>query len=101
MDLVQSQHILSPVVLKLLLRGILPLILAALDGIIGGYVMYFWYKGKFNPMIGVAGVSCIPTTAKLVQKIAANANPSVMILPHALGANISSVITAPSLPAFA
>jgi len=44
-------------------------------------------------MVGVAGVSCVPTTAKLVQKIAADASPTAMILPQALGANISGVIT--------
>jgi oxaloacetate decarboxylase beta subunit len=44
-------------------------------------------------MIGVAGVSCVPTTSKIVQKIATEASPGVMIMPHALGANISGVIT--------
>ena len=91
--LCEANTILDPVVLKLLLLGILALTLAAIGGIIGGYVLYFWYKGKYNPMIGVAGVSCVPTTAKVVQKIATDANPGVMILPHALGANISGVIT--------
>jgi oxaloacetate decarboxylase beta subunit len=91
--LCEANTILDPVVLKLLLLGILALTLGAIGGIIGGYVLYFWYKGKYNPMIGVAGVSCVPTTAKVVQKIATEANPGVMILPHALGANISGVIT--------
>ena len=91
--LCEASTILSPVVLKLLLLGILALTIAAIGGIIGGYVLYFWTGGKFNPMIGVAGVSCVPTTAKIVQKLATQANPGVMILPHALGANISGVIT--------
>ena len=91
--LCEASTILSPVVLKLLLLGILALTIAAIGGIIGGYVLYFWTGGKFNPMIGVAGVSCVPTTAKIVQKIATQANPGVMILPHALGASISGVIT--------
>lgn len=91
--LCEANTILSPVVLKLLLLGILALTLAAIGGIIGGYVMYFWYKGKYNPMIGVAGVSCVPTTAKIVQKMATAASPGVMIMPHALGASISGVIT--------
>ena len=56
-------------------------------------LMYFATGKKFNPMIGVAGVSCVPTTAKVVQKIASAANPSAIILPQALGANISGVIT--------
>ena len=91
--LCEASTILSPVVLKLLLLGILALTITAIGGIIGGYVLYFWTGGNFNPMIGVAGVSCVPTTAKIVQKIATQANPGVMILPHALGANISGVIT--------
>jgi oxaloacetate decarboxylase beta subunit len=91
--LCEANTILDPVVLKLLLLGILALTLGAIGGIIGGYILYFWYRGKYNPMIGVAGVSCVPTTAKVVQKIATEANPGVMILPHALGANISGVIT--------
>jgi oxaloacetate decarboxylase beta subunit len=91
--LCEANTILDPVVLKLLLLGILALTLGAIGGIIGGYVLYFWYGGKYNPMVGVAGVSCVPTTAKVVQKIATEANPGVMILPHALGANICGVIT--------
>jgi Na+-transporting methylmalonyl-CoA/oxaloacetate decarboxylase beta subunit len=91
--LCEANTILSPVVLKLLLLGIMALTLAALGGILGGYVLYFWYKGKYNPMIGIAGVSCVPTTAKIVQKMATAASPGVMIMPHALGASISGVIT--------
>jgi oxaloacetate decarboxylase beta subunit len=44
-------------------------------------------------MIGVAGVGCVPTTAKLVQEMATEANPAAVILPHALGASVSGVIT--------
>ena len=91
--LCEASTLLDPVVLKLLLLGCLALLLSGIGGIMGGYVLYFWYRGKYNPMIGIAGVSCVPTTAKVVQKIATEANPGVMIMPHALGANISGVIT--------
>ncbi len=91
--LCEANTILEPVVLKLLLLGILALTLSALGGIAGGYLLWWWYDGKYNPMIGVAGVSCVPTTAKVVQKIASEANPAAVILPHALGASISGVIT--------
>ncbi|MBL8485642.1 MAG: sodium ion-translocating decarboxylase subunit beta [Rhodocyclaceae bacterium] len=91
--LCEASTLLDPVVLKLLLLGCLALLLSGIGGILGGYVLYFWYRGKYNPMIGIAGVSCVPTTAKVVQKIATEANPGVMIMPHALGANISGVIT--------
>jgi carboxybiotin decarboxylase len=91
--LCEANTILSPVVLKLLLLGIVALTFSALGGIAGGYFLYFWYRGKYNPMIGIAGVSCIPTTAKIVQKLATQANPGNILMPHALGASISGVIT--------
>ena len=91
--LCEADTLLDPTVLKLLLLGILALTISALGGILGGYVLYFASGKKFNPMIGIAGVSCVLTTAKVVQKIAFDANPSAIILPQALGANISGVIT--------
>ena len=91
--LCEANTLLEPTVLKLLLLGILALLISALGGILGGYVMYFATGKKFNPIIGIAGVSCVPTTAKVVQKIATAANPGAIILPQALGASISGVIT--------
>ncbi len=91
--LCEANTLLEPTVLKLLLLGMLALLISALGGLLGGYILYFATGGKYNPIIGIAGVSCVPPTAKVVQKIASEANPSAMILPHALGANISGVIT--------
>ena len=91
--LCEAGTLLEPTVLKLLLLGMLALTISALGGIAGGYVLYFWSGGKYNPMIGIAGVSCVPTTAKVVQKLATDANPGAIIMPQALGANISGVIT--------
>ncbi|MBK7765214.1 MAG: sodium ion-translocating decarboxylase subunit beta [Sulfuritalea sp.] len=91
--LCEAGTLLDPTVLKLLLLGMLALTISALGGILGGYVLYFWSGGKYNPMIGIAGVSCVPTTAKVVQKLATDANPGAIIMPQALGANISGVIT--------
>jgi oxaloacetate decarboxylase beta subunit len=59
----------------------------------------FIYKGKFNPVIGIAAVSCVPTTAKVAQKTVSEVAPENIILPLALGANISGVITTAILAA--
>lgn len=91
--LCEANTLLEPTVLKLLLLGILALVISALGGIAGGYILYFVSGGKYNPVIGVAGVSCVPTTAKIVQKIATEANPGALIMPQALGVNVSGVIT--------
>jgi oxaloacetate decarboxylase beta subunit len=91
--LCEAHILMNPVVLKLLLLGIVSLLLSGIGGILGGYLMYFIKKGNFNPVIGIAGVSCVPTTAKVAQKLVSKENPDSLILPEALGANITGVIT--------
>jgi oxaloacetate decarboxylase beta subunit len=91
--LCEAHLILDPKILKLLVLGIVSLLLSGIGGILGGYIMYFITGGKFNPVIGIAAVSCVPTTAKVAQKEVSKVNPSAMILPEAIGANISGVIT--------
>ena len=83
----------DPKILKLLVLGMLALLLSGIGGIMGGYIMYFIKKGNYNPVIGIAAVSCVPTTAKVAQKLVSKDNPNSFILGDALGANISGVIT--------
>ena len=91
--LCDAKLLLDPKVLKLLVLGIVALLLSGIGGIMGGYIMYFIKKGNFNPVIGIAAVSCVPTTAKVAQKIVTKDNPDSFIMGDALGANISGVIT--------
>jgi oxaloacetate decarboxylase beta subunit len=91
--LCEASLLLNPQVLVLLLLGMLALLISGIGGILGGYVLYFASGKKFNPVIGIAAVSCVPTTAKVAQKQVSSDAPGVVIMPHALGANISGVIT--------
>lgn len=91
--LCDAQTILDPKVLKLLLLGMLALLFSGIGGIIGGYIVYALTKGNFNPTIGIAGVSCVPTTAKVAQKEVTHVNKMSFIMEYALGANICGVIT--------
>ncbi len=91
--LCDANTIMDPKILPLLLLGCAALLLSGIGGILGGYLMYFLSGKKVNPVVGIAGVSCVPTTAKVAQKIVSKDNPSAMIMPAALGANISGVVT--------
>ncbi len=91
--LCEAHLLLNPKILVLLVLGIIALLFSGIGGIIGGYVMFFIKKGNFNPAIGIAGVSCVPSTAKVVQKEVSKVNPNAIVLPEALGANIMGVIT--------
>lgn len=88
--LTEANTIMNPQVLKLLLLGMLALLISGIGGILGGYALYFLTGGKFNPVVGIAGVSCVPTCAKVAQKEVAQ---GVVILPDALGACICGVVT--------
>lgn len=93
--LCEASTLLNPTVLIILVLGILALLISAIGGLAGGWIVYLVHKVKkedFNPVIGIAGVSCVPTTAKLAQHAAVEENPFAVIIPVAMGANISGVI---------
>lgn len=91
--LCDASVLLDAVVGKLLILGVIALTVSGIGGILGAWFYYWWTKGKFNPVLGVAAVSCMPTTAKIAQKVAMTENPYCMIMPIAMGIQISGVIT--------
>lgn len=91
--LCEASTLLNPAVIKILVLGILALAVSGVGGLIGGWVFFKIKKGDFNPVVGISGVSCVPTTAKLAQHAAEEENPFAMIIPVAMGANLCGVIT--------
>ncbi|MEM4406714.1 MAG: sodium ion-translocating decarboxylase subunit beta [Candidatus Methanomethylicaceae archaeon] len=65
---------------------------ATAGGVLMGKFFYLATKGKFNPMIGAAGVSAVPMSARVVQKMAAKEDPENFLLMHAMGPNVAGVI---------
>ncbi len=90
--LCEAQTILNPKVGVLVVLGILALAVSGVGGIVGGWLIYKFSKGNYNPVIGIAGVSCLPTTAKIAQKTAMEENPFCVIMPLAMGAGVSGLI---------
>ena len=85
--------ILNSKVWLLLVLGIIALLLSGLGGIAGGLIYRKISKEPFNPLLGIAAVSCVPTTAKVAQKCAMQVNKKAMILPFAMGPCVAGVIT--------
>lgn len=91
--LCDASTILDPKVLPVLVLGMIALALSAVGGIIGGYFVYLINNRKFNPTIGIAGVSCIPTTAKIAHHEVNKINKRASVVQIAMGASLSGVIT--------
>jgi oxaloacetate decarboxylase beta subunit len=93
----------GPVFLKaqtLIILG-LGLVAISLDtamGIFLAKIMNFLSGGKVNPLIGAAGISAFPMSARVVQAEGQKANKKNYLLMHAMGANtggqIGSVLAA-------
>lgn len=90
--LCEASTLLDARVLLLLVLGMTALLFSGIGGLLGGWLLWAINRGKFNPVIGIAGVSCVPTTAKIAQKIVAEENPMSMILPITMGANVCGLI---------
>lgn len=90
--LCEASTLLDPRVLIFLILGIIALGISGVGGIIGGYVVYLISGKNFNPTAGIAGVSCVPTTAKIAQHEVHYVNKRSIILQYAMGANICGVI---------
>ena len=90
--LCEASTLLNPKVAPLIVLGVVALAVSGAVGILGGWVVYKFKKGNFNPVVGIAGISCVPTTAKIAQHIAEDEDPFAVIMPVAMGANIGGVI---------
>jgi len=97
--LLSADIVVNPQMFKLIVLGFVALFLSGVGGLLGGYVVCWLSKGKINPLIGIAGVSCVPSTAKVAHKCANEANEEAFILPYAMGPNIAGVITTAILTA--
>ncbi len=72
--------------------GIIAFALDTAAGVILGKIMYLLSGRKINPLIGAAGVSAFPMSARVVQKMGLQENPHNHLLMHAAGANTAGQI---------
>ena len=72
--------------------GVLAFAASTAFGVSLAKLMNLFSKEKINPMIGAAGVSAVPMSARVVQKMGQEANPRNFLLMHAMGPNIAGVI---------
>ncbi|UCF29739.1 MAG: sodium ion-translocating decarboxylase subunit beta [Chloroflexota bacterium] len=67
--------------------GLLAFVLDTVGGVLFGKLMYVLSGKKFNPLIGAAGISAFPMSARIVQKVGQEYDFENFLLMHAMGAN--------------
>ncbi|MCL4562823.1 MAG: sodium ion-translocating decarboxylase subunit beta [Chloroflexi bacterium] len=77
----------QPTTLLILAMGLLAFIFDTAGGVLLGKLFYWLSNKKFNPLIGAAGISAFPMSARIVQRFAAKYDFENFLLMHAMGAN--------------
>lgn len=67
--------------------GLLAFVLDTVGGVLFGKLMYVLSGKKFNPLVGAAGISAFPMSARVVQKMGQEYDFENYLLMHAMGAN--------------
>jgi oxaloacetate decarboxylase beta subunit len=78
--------------LTIFFLGALAFSIATASGVLFAKLMNLFLKEKINPLLGAAGVSAVPGSAREVQIMGQKADPSNFLLMHAMGCNASGVI---------
>ncbi len=77
----------KPTTLLILGMGLLAFVLDTAGGVMLGKLMYVLSGKKFNPLIGAAGISAFPMSARIVQRFGLEYDSDNHLLMHAMGAN--------------
>ena len=90
----QADAFVTPQTLVIMLLGLAAFVMDTVGGVLFAKLMnVFLPEGKkINPMIGAAGISAFPMSARVVQKMALKEDNQNHLLMHAIGANVSGQI---------
>ena len=90
----QAQLFLTKETLMILLLGLVAFIFDTAGGVVFAKIInLFLPKGKkINPMIGAAGISAFPMSARVVNKMGLQEDNQNFLLMHAVGVNVSGQV---------
>lgn len=88
----QADVFLTPQSVGIFVLGALSFGVATASGVVFAKIMNLFLRSKINPLLGAAGVSAVPDSARVVQHIGHQEDPTNFLLMHAMAPNVSGVI---------
>ena len=88
----QADVFLTPKSLGIFFLGSIAFSIATASGVIFGKIMNLFLKEKINPLLGAAGVSAVPGSAREVHLMGLKSDPNNFLLMHGMACNSSGVI---------
>lgn len=87
-----AEKVLHGRTLMVLILGLAAFAVGTAGGVLVGKIFSWLSKEPFNPMLGAAGVSAVPMSARIVHHLGHQENKKNYLLMHAMGANVAGVI---------
>ena len=87
-----AQYFLKPQSILIFVLGALAFAIATACGVLFAKLMNVFLKEKINPLVGAAGVSAVPDSARVVQMVGQEEDPTNFLLMHAMAPNVAGVI---------
>jgi oxaloacetate decarboxylase beta subunit len=84
-----AEKFLTPATLVILLMGLIAFVFDTAGGVLFAKFLNLFLKTKINPMIGAAGISAFPMSARVVHRMAQEEDHQTFILMQAVSANVS------------
>lgn len=72
--------------------GLVAFVFDTIGGVLFAKFLNLFSKNKINPMVGAAGISAFPMSARVIQKLGQEEDKQNILLMHAVGANVSGQI---------
>ncbi len=88
----QAEYFLTPETLLIMGLGLIAFIFDTVGGVFFAKFLNLFTKKKINPMVGAAGISAFPMSARVIHKMGLKEDPQNFLLMHAVGANVSGQI---------
>lgn len=90
----QAAEFLTWETLFIMFLGLFAFVFDSISGVMFAKILNIFLKkkNKINPMVGAAGISAFPMSARVVQKMGLEANDQNHLLMHAVGANVAGQI---------
>ena len=87
-----AEHFLTIKTLLILGMGLFAFVFDTAGGVLFAKLLNLFLPHKINPMIGAAGISAFPMSARVIQKMAQKESPGNFILMQAVGANVAGQV---------
>ena len=83
---------LTPATIKIFILGAASFCVATAAGVLFAKIMNLVSKNKINPLVGAAGVSAVPASARVVQVVGQQYDRSNYLVMHAMAPNVAGVV---------